>query len=75
MSRIQKEILTRDKKINELKEDKNKLKILLKKAKVAIDGLNLKIKATCDHANVVEAKLQLSQERNKDLESKVEQAR
>jgi hypothetical protein len=42
------EVSKRDKKINDLLSDRTKLKGLLKKAKVAIDSINLKYKGACD---------------------------
>jgi hypothetical protein len=42
------EVQKRDKKINDLLSDRTKLKGLLKKAKVAIDSINLKYKSACD---------------------------
>ena len=42
------EVQKRDKKINDLLSDRTKLKGLLKKAKTAIDSINLKYKSACD---------------------------
>ena len=72
--KIQKEIQVRDQKICELKDDKLKLKALLKKAKVAIDGINSKLKSVSEQANLTDAKFQHSKERSKELERKLEEA-
>jgi hypothetical protein len=48
------ELSKRDKKINDLLSDRTKLKGLLKKAKVAIDSINLKYKQAQDSQKLTE---------------------
>lgn len=57
----------REEKIRELHNDRNKLKGLLKKAKVAIDSINSKFKSNLETVKTLEGKLNEATERNKEL--------
>ncbi len=54
MSNVKTELAVREAKIKELNQDKVKLKNLLKKAKTAIDSINLKYKTSQERARGLE---------------------
>ena len=50
------ELAKRESRINDLTNDRNRLKVLLKKAKTAIDSINSKYKTSQEREKIAEAK-------------------
>ena len=61
------EMAKKDKRITDLLSDRTKLKNLLKKAKVAIDSINLKYKGAEEGKRSAEQTMLNALEKNKDL--------
>lgn len=58
LKNVGQELAKREKKIQDLMSDRQRMKNLLLKAKTAIDSINVKYKATQDNCQILENKLQ-----------------
>lgn len=72
LKNVGQEIAKRDKKIQDLMADRNKLKGILKKAKTAVDSMKAKLDQTFQQLNLAEREIASLRSKNKDLESSME---
>ena len=67
LKNVNAEIQKRDQKIQDLLSDRTKLKGLLKKAKNAIDSINMKYKQSQENSNQFQSKMGSAMEKNTEL--------